>query len=180
MKGIEGRLYPGTELMYFWAHQHPQTTLHSMHASILIWHKHAINSVQFSHSVMSDSLWPCGLQHSPVHHQLLELAQTHVPRVGDDIKPSHSLLSPSPPVFNLFFTSGGQSIGVPASASVLPVNIQGWFPLGLTGWISLCLRDSQESSPTPQFRSIYSSALSFLHSPTLTSIHDHCKNHSLD
>ena len=79
----------------------------------------------------------------PVHHQLLELAQTHVHRVGDDIKPSHSLLSPSPPAFNLFqhqalfFTSGGQSIGVSATASVLPVNIQGWFPLGLTGWISL-------------------------------------------
>ena len=78
------------------------------------------------------------------------------------------------------FTSGGQSIVLSASASVLPVNIQDWFPLGWTGWISLQSKDSQESSPTPQFKSINSSALSFLHSPTLISIHDHWKNHSLD
>ena len=69
-----------------------------------------------------------------------------------------------------FFTSGGQSIG--ASASVLPINIQDWFPLGLTGLISFCSpRDSQESS-TPQFKNITSSALSFLYDLTLTSIHD--------
>ena len=79
-----------------------------------------------------------------------------------------------------FFTSGIQSIGVSASASVLPMNIQDWFPLGWTGWISLPSKDSQESSPTPQFKSINSLALSFLHSPTLTSIHDCWKNHSLD
>ena len=65
-----------------------------------------------------------------------------------------------------FFTSGGRSIGVSALASVLPVNIQDWFPLGWTGWISLRLRDSQESFPTPQFQSIGSSVLSFLHRPT--------------
>ena len=61
-----------------------------------------------------------------------------------------------------FFASGGQSIRVSDSASVLPVNIQDWFPLGWTGWISLLSRDSQESSSTPQFKSINSSALSFL------------------
>ena len=78
-----------------------------------------------------------------------------------------------------FFTSGGQSIGVSASASVLPMNIQDWFSLGLVG--SPCSpRDSQESSPTPQFKSINSLVLSFLHSPTLTSIQDYWKNHSLD
>ena len=70
----------------------------------------------------------------PVHHQLLELAQTHVHRVSEAIQPSHPLSSPSPPAFNLsqhqglfksqFFASGGQSIGVSASASVLPMNIQ--------------------------------------------------------
>ena len=76
--------------------------------------------------------------------------------------------------------SGGQNIGVSASTSALPMNTQDWFPLGWTGWISLHLRDSQESSPTPQFKSVNSSALSFLYSPTLTSIHDHWKNHSLD
>ena len=68
-----------------------------------------------------------------------------------------------------------------ASASVLPINIQDWFPLGQTGVGSPCSpRHSQESPPTPQFKSINSLALSFLHSPTLTSIHDHWKTHSLD
>ena len=64
--------------------------------------------------------------------------------------------------------------------TILPMNIQGWFSLGLTGWISLQSKDSQESSPTSQFKSIKSLALSFLYSPTLTSIHDYWKNHSLD
>ena len=77
-----------------------------------------------------------------------------------------------------FFISGGQSTGGSVSKSVLPMNIQDWFPLGLTGLISLGPRDSQESSPTPQFKSINSSALSFLYGPTLTSLHDYWKNHS--
>ena len=77
------------------------------------------------------------------------------------------------------FASGGQSIGVSASTSVLPMNTQDWFPLGWTGWISCSPRDSQESS-TPQFKSINSLALSPLYSPTLTSLHDHWKNYSLD
>ena len=72
-----------------------------------------------------------------------------------------------------FFSSGGQSTGASVSALVLLMNIQGWFPLGLTG-------DSQESSPTPQFKSINSSVLSFLYSPTFTSIHDYWKNHRFD
>ena len=77
------------------------------------------------------------------------------------------------------FAWGGQSIGVSASASVLPLNTQDWSLDGLLG--SPCSpRDSQESSPTPQFKSINSSALSFLYSPTLTSIHGNWKNHSLD
>ena len=83
------------------------------------------------------------------------------------------------PVSQLF-AWGGQSIGVSALASVLPMNTQDWSPLEWTGWIPCSPRDSQESSPTPQFKSINSSALSLLHSPTLTSIHDHRKNHSLD
>ena len=78
------------------------------------------------------------------------------------------------------FTWGGQSIGVSDSTSVLAMNTQDLSPLEWTGWISLQSKDSQESSPTPQFKSINSSVLSFLHSPTLTSIHDHWKNHSLD
>ena len=106
-------------------------------------------SVQFSCSVVSDFLQPHGLQHArPVYHQLPELAPTHVHWVGDAIQSSHPLLSPSPPTFSLsqhqglfqmsqFFTSGGQSIRVSASASVRPMNTQDWFPLGWTGWISL-------------------------------------------
>ena len=78
------------------------------------------------------------------------------------------------------FAWGGQSIAVSALASVFPKNTQDWSPLEWTGWISLQSRDSQESSPIPHFRSINPSALSFLHSPTLISIHDHWKNHSLD
>ena len=78
------------------------------------------------------------------------------------------------------FPLRGQSVGVSTSASVLPMNIQTDFlQNGLVGY-PCSPRDSQESSPTPQFKSINSSALSFLHSPTLTSIHDYWKNHSLD
>ena len=78
------------------------------------------------------------------------------------------------------FTSGGQSVGASASTSVLPINTQDWSHLGWTGGSPCSPRDSQEFSPTPQFKSINSSVLSFLYSPTLTSIHDHWKNHSLD
>ena len=71
------------------------------------------------------------------------------------------------------FTSSGQSIGVSASTSVLPLNTQDWSPLGWMGWILCSPKNFQESSPTPQFKSINSSVLSFLYSPTLTSIHDY-------
>ena len=87
----------------------------------------------------------CSMTGFPVHHQLPELAQTHVQRVGDAIQPSCPLSSPfsylqSFPAsgsfpMSQFFASGGRSIR--ASASVLPMNIQDWFPLGLTGLISL-------------------------------------------
>ena len=79
-----------------------------------------------------------------------------------------------------FFLSGGQSIGVSASSSVLPMKIQDWFPLGWTLRFPCYPKNSQESSPTPQFKSINYSALRFLYSLTLTSIHDYWKNHSLD
>ena len=77
------------------------------------------------------------------------------------------------------FTSGGQSIGASASESVLPVNIQGWFPLGWTGLRSCCPRNSQESSPAPPFKSSNSLALSF-HGPTPTSVCDYWKNCSFN
>ena len=109
-------------------------------------------SDQFSSVTQScRTLWDpmdCSTPGLPVHHQLPEFTQTHVHRICNAIQPSHPLLSPSPPAFNLcqnqglfkwvkFFASGGQSIGVSASGSVLPMNIQDWFPLGWTGWISL-------------------------------------------
>ena len=80
------------------------------------------------------------------------------------LPPSVFLSIPGSFPVSQFFASGGPRIGVSASASVLPVNNQDWFPLGLTGWIAL---QSQESSPTAQFKRINSSALSFLYSPTL-------------
>ena len=127
----------------------------------------------------------CSTPGLPVHHQLPESTQTHVHWVGGAIQPSHPLSSPqSFPASGSFqmsqlFTSCGQSIGVSASTSVLPVNTQDWSRLGLVGspW---CPRDSQESSPRPQVKSISSLALSFLYSQTLTSIRDYWKNHGFD
>ena len=82
----------------------------------------------------------------PVHHQLLEFTQTHVHRLGDAFQPFHPLSSPSPPAPNpsqhqsfpvsQLFAWGGQTIGVSASASVLPMNSQDWSPLGWSSWIS--------------------------------------------
>ena len=76
------------------------------------------------------------------------------------------------------FVSHGQSIG--ALATVLPMNIQGWFHLGLTGLISLQSEGLEESSLASQFKSASSSVLSFLYGPALTSFHDYWKNHSFD
>ena len=107
-------------------------------------------SVQFSHSVVSNSLWPHGLQHtrppcpSPtpgVYSNSCPLSQWCHPIISSSVVPfSSCLLSfPESGSFQMsqFFTSSGQSIGVSASASVIPMNIQDWFPLELTGWISL-------------------------------------------
>ena len=78
------------------------------------------------------------------------------------------------------FAPGGQSIGSLASASVLPMNIQDGFSLGLTVLISLQSKGSQESSPAPQFESINSLVLGLLYGPPFTSVHDYCKNYSFD
>ena len=141
-------------------------------------------SVQFSHSVISDSLQPHESQHarppcpSPtpgVYPNTCPSSQWCHPAISSSVVPFSSCpqslqASESFPMSQLF-AWGGQSIGVSASALVLPMNTQDWSPLGWTGWISLHPRVSQESSPTPQFKSINSSlALSFLHSPTLTSL----------
>ena len=152
------------------------------------WNKVSIHylSVQFSSVAQSCPTLCDPMNRStpglPVHHQLPEFTQTHIHWVSDTIPPSHPLSSPSPPAPNpsqyqsfpmsQLFAWGGQSTGVSALASFLPKKSQGWSPCSP--------RNSQESSPTSQFKSISSSVLSLLHSPTLTSIHDHWKNHSLD
>ena len=79
-----------------------------------------------------------------------------------------------------FFESSGQGIGVSATTSVLPMNIQDLFPLGQTGWISLQSKDLSRVSPTPQFKSINSFVPSFLYSPNLTSLHDYLKKSIFD
>ena len=112
----------------------------------------SFSSVQLlSHVRLCDPM-DCSTPGFPVHHQIQELTQTHVHRVGDTIQPSHPLSSPfssclqpfpaseSFPM-SCFFTSGVQSIGVSASASVLPMNIQHWFPVRWTGWISLLSKE---------------------------------------
>ena len=106
-----------------------------------------LSSVTQSCPTLCDPM-DCSTPGLPVHHQLPEFTQIRVHWVHDAIQPSHRLSSPSPPAFNLsqdqgvfqmsqFFTSGGKRIGVSASASVLPMNTQGWSSLGWTGWISL-------------------------------------------
>ena len=98
----------------------------------------------------------CSIPGLPVHQQLLEFPQTHIYWVGDAIQPSHPLLSPSPPApqsfpvsgsfqMSQFLASGCQSNRVSASASVLPTNIQDWFPLGGTGWIFLLIQGTLKS-----------------------------------
>ena len=150
--------------------------------------------VQFSSIAQScPTLRPHELQHtrppcpSPapgVHSNSRPSSQWCHPAISSSVIPFSSCPQSLPasgsfPVSQLF-TWGSQSIGVSASASVPPMNTQDWSPLEWTGWISLQCKNSQESSPTPQFKSINSSVLSFLYSPTLTSIHDYWKNHSLD
>ena len=159
----------------------------------LIIYNHIFSSVQFSHSVMSDSLWPHESQHARPP------CPSPTPGVHSDSRPSspwcHPAISSSVVLFsscpqslpasesfpmNQFFAWGGQSTGVSALASFLPKKSRAdLLQNGLVG-SSCSPRDSQESSPTPQFKSTNSLALSLLHSPTLTSVHDHRKNHSLD
>ena len=144
------------------------------------------SSVQFSSVAQScpTLCYPmdCSTPGLPVLHLLPEFTQSHVHWLGDAIQPSHPLLFPSP-AFNLFHHQGlfkwvssshqGPMFGVSVSTSILPMNIQDWFSFRMD-WLDLLgsPRDSQESSPTPQFKSINSLVLSFLYRPTLTSILD--------
>ena len=149
-----------------------------------------ISSVQFTHSVVSDSLWPQELQHarppcpSRVHSNSHPSSQWCHPAISFSVVPFSSCpqslpASDSFPMSQLF-AWGGRSTGVSALASSFQRNPRAdLLQNGQFG--SPCSpRDSQESSTTPQFKSINSSALSLLHGPTLTSIHDYWKNHSLN
>ena len=149
---------------------------------LLLWD---VSSVQVSCSVMSDSLGCHGLEHTrlPVHHQPPEVTQTHGYRVRWWCHPTISSSAipfpyclqsfPGSGYFPMsqFFASGGQSIGVSASASIFPMNIQGWFLLGWTGYISLQSKGLSRvySNTTVQKHLIFDAQL---YSPTLTPIHD--------
>ena len=151
------------------------------------------SSVQFSHSVVSDSLRPHESQHarptcpspSPgVDSDSHPLSPWCHPAISSSVVPFFSCpqslpASESFPVSQLF-AWGGQSTGVSASASVLPMNTQDWSPLGWTGWISLQSKGLSRvfSNTTIQKHQFFGAQL--LHSPTLTSIHDYRKNHSLN
>ena len=144
------------------------------------------SSVQFSRSVVSNSLQPHGLQHTRPPHPFptprvysnsCPLSQWCHPTISSSVIPLSSCLQ-SFPVWQSFqmnqsFTSDGQRSGVSASSSVLPMNNQDWFPLEWMFGSPCSPRDSQESSPTPQFKSINSLTISFLYNPTLISIHDY-------
>ena len=138
-----------------------------------------------SHSVMSDSLQPHGLQHirppcpSPTPGAYSNSCPLHRwchPTISSSLVPFSSCLQSFPASgsfpMSQFFASGGQRIGVSASASVLAMNIQDWFSLGLTGWISFQSKGLSKSSPTPQFIRINSLVLSFL----FLNIYGHFKN----
>ena len=151
------------------------------------------DTVQFSHSVMSNSLWTHGLQHdrlpcpSPTPgacSNSCPSSQWCHPTSSPSVVPLssclQSFLASGSFQMNQFFASSGQNIEASGSTSVLPINILGWFPLGLTGFISLQSKRLSRSSPTPLFKSINCSALSLLYGPTLTSVNDNWKNHSFD
>ena len=147
----------------------------------------------FSCSVVANSLWPHGLQHtrppcsspSPgACSNSCPLSQWCHPAISSSVVPFSSCPQSLPasgsfPMSQLF-ASGGQSIGVSALASVLPMNIQDWFPLGWTGLIFFLSKGVSRVSSNTIVQSISSSVLNFLYSATLTFIHGYWKNHSLD
>ena len=148
---------------------------------------------QIGCSAMSNSLRPHGLQHarlswpSPTPKACSNSCPSSWwchPTISSSVLPFFACLQSSPasryfPV-SQFFASGGQSIGVSASASVLPMNIQDWFPLGLTGWISLQSKGLSTVFSNTTVQKHQFLALSLLYSPTLTSIHDYWKTHNFD
>ena len=150
-------------------------------------------TVWFSCSVMSDSLRPHGLQHarlpcpSPTPGACLNscpLSGCCHPTISSSVIPFSSCLQSFPASgafpMNPLFASGGQNIGTPVSASVLPKSIQDWFPLGLTGWISLQSKGLSAVFSSTTVQRCNSSALCLLYGPALTTVHDHWEDHTLD
>ena len=145
------------------------------------------NNYTFSSVQSLSRVWLCDPMNRstpglPVHHQLPDFTPTHVHWVRDAIQPSHPLSSPSPPALNLSrhqglfeWVSSSNQVARVLEFQLYHQSFQ-WTPRTDL----LAVQGTLKSSPTPQFKSINSSALSFLYSPTLTSIHDHWKNHSLD
>ena len=142
--------------------------------------------------VVSDSLWLHGLQHPRLPCPSLSprafsnscpLIWWCHPTISSSVVPFssylQSFLAPGSFPMSQFFTAGGQSIGISASASILPMNIQDWFSLGLTDLIYLQSKGPSKVFSNTTVQKHQFLALSLLHSPTLTSIHDHRKNHSL-
>ena len=155
--------------------------------------RHDFSSVQFSGSVVSNSLRPHELQHtrppcpSPtpgVYSNSCPLSRWCHPAISSSVVPFSSCPQALPPSesfpMSQLFTWGGQSTGVSALASFLPMNTQDWSPSEWTGCISLQSKGLSKVFSNTTIQKHQSSALSLLHSPTLTSIHDHWKNHSLD
>ena len=151
------------------------------------WYNNQFSSVQLlSHVWLFVTPW---IRACPVHHQLPEFTQTHVHWVSDAIQPSHPLASPSPPApnpsqYQSLLDESALHMRWPKywsfSFSIIPPKkSQGWSPSEWTGWISLQSKGFSRVFSNTTVQSINSSALRLLHSPTLTSIHDHRKNHSL-
>ena len=142
---------------------------------------------------MFNSLWPHGLQHArlpcpSLSHRVCSnscpLSQWYHSTISSSVDPFSSCLqffpaSGSFPMSRLF-TSGGQSIRASASASVLPMNIQGWFSLGFTDFISLPSKGLSRVFSSTRVHSTISSVFHLLYGPTLTFIHDTWKSHRSD
>ena len=152
-----------------------------------------ISENSFSHSVVSNSLRPYGLQHarlpfpsptSRIYSNSCPLSQWCHPSISSSVVSfsSHLQSFPASGSFQMsqFFTSGGQNIGVSASASVSSMNIQDLFPLGWACWISLLSRGLSRVFSNTIVQKHQFFMFSFLYSLTFTFIHDYCKNHSLD
>ena len=165
--------------------------LNSATKGVVIVFKLPAYSVQFSHSVMSDSLWLHGLQHtrppwpSPTlraYSNSCPLSWWCHPTISSSVVPLSSCLQSFPasgsfPV-SQFFALGGQSIGASASASVFPMSVQGRFPLRLSGFI--CLLSQGLSGVFSSTTCINFAEFCLLDHPALTTVCDHWEDHSLD